>query len=51
MICVLGHDSTLQGYTGSTWASEMNFAMNHTPGVGSLARPGFFVELDDLFYS
>ena len=25
--------------SGSTWADEMNFAMNHAPGVGSIARP------------
>ena len=28
----------LLGYTGSG-ASEMNFAMNHAPGVGLIARP------------
>ena len=32
---VLGHDSTLQGYTGpvTTWANEMHFVMNHAPGA------------------
>ena len=41
MIGVLVHDSTLYGYTGpgTTWASEMNFVMNHAPGTGSIARP------------
>ena len=36
MTGVLGHDSTLQGYTGprTAWANEMNFVMNHVPGVG-----------------
>ena len=40
MIGVLGHDSALQGYTGpgTTWANEMNFVMNLTPGAGSNAR-------------
>ena len=23
----------------TTWANEMNFDMNHTPGAGSIARP------------
>ena len=35
---VLWSDSTLYGYTcsGTTWANEMNFAMNHTPDAGSI---------------
>ena len=38
---VLGHNSALQGYAGSgtTWANDMPFVMNHDPGAGSLARP------------
>ena len=37
----LGPDSALYGYTGTgtTWATEMNFVMNHASGVGSIARP------------
>ena len=37
---VLGHDSAVQGYTGSgtTRANEMNVGMNHVPGVGSIVR-------------
>ena len=29
------------GYTGLgiTWANEMNFVMDHTPGAGSIATP------------
>ena len=34
---VLGHYSALQGYTGTTWANEMNFVMDHFPGAGSIA--------------
>ena len=36
---ILGHDSA-QGYTGleTTWANEMNSAMYHAPGAGSIAR-------------
>ena len=36
MNAVLGHNSALQGYTGSetTWTNEMNFVMNHAPGAG-----------------
>ena len=32
---VLDHDSALQGYTkhGTMWANEMNFVMNHAPGL------------------
>ena len=42
MIVVIGHYSALQGYTGSgtTWAEEMNFVMNHAPDAGSI---------DDIF--
>ena len=38
---VLGHASTLSGYTGPgmTCANDMNFVMNHALGVGSVARP------------
>ena len=38
---VLGHNSALEGYTrqGTTWDNEMNFGMNHAPGVGLIARP------------
>ena len=41
MIAVLGHDTALQGYTGqgTTWANEINYDMNHTPGAGSIPRP------------
>ena len=41
MIDVLGHDFALSGTTGqgTTWASELNFVMNHTPGAGSIAGP------------
>ena len=36
MICVLGHDSALLGYTrqGTTWTDEMNIVMNHARGGG-----------------
>ena len=36
---VLGYKPALQSYTGpgKTWASEMNFAMNHTQGAGPIA--------------
>ena len=39
MIGVLGHDSTLCGYTGlgTAWANEMNFVTNHAAGAGSIA--------------
>ena len=35
---ILGHESTLYGYTGhgTTWANEMNFVLNHAPGAGSI---------------
>ena len=38
---VIGHDSALQGLTRemATWANEINFDMNHAPGVGLIARP------------
>ena len=38
---VLGRDSVLVRlyWAGTTWAYEMNFAMNHAPGARSLARP------------
>ena len=26
-------------WAGTTWANEMNFVMNHSPGVGSIAQP------------
>ena len=41
MNSVLGHDSVLLDYTrlGKTWATEMNFVMNHGLGAGSIARP------------
>ena len=26
-------------YTGTTWANEMNFCMNHAPGAGSITHP------------
>ena len=41
MNSVLGHDSSLKGYTwpGTTWANEMNFVMNHASGAGFIARP------------
>ena len=25
--------------TGTSWANEINFVMNHAPGAGSIARP------------
>ena len=36
MIVALGHDFALKGYAGSgtTWAKEMNFVMDHAPGAG-----------------
>ena len=36
---VIGHNSALQDYTGpgTNWANGMNFAVNHTPGAGSIA--------------
>ena len=36
----LGHNSTLQGYTGQgiIWANEMNFGMKHAPGAGLIIR-------------
>ena len=34
MYGVLGHNSAL-----TTWANEMNFVVNHVPGVGSIAQP------------
>ena len=39
MNAVLGHKSTLFGYTGpgTTWANEMNFVLNHAPGAGLIA--------------
>ena len=38
---VLGYDSVLYGYTGPgiTCTIEMNFHMNHAPGVRSIVRP------------
>ena len=41
LIGVLNHDFALQGYIGpeTTWDNEMNFAMNHGSGEGSIARP------------
>ena len=38
---VLGHDSALPGYTrsGTTWANEMYFVMNHAAGAESIALP------------
>ena len=41
MIGILGHNSALYGYTKpwTTWANELNFAMNHDPNAGSIARP------------
>ena len=39
MIGVLGHDSALQGYTG-TWANEMNFGMKCIPQVQNCPLPG-----------
>ena len=40
MNAVLGHDSALQGNTGTetTWANEMIFVMNHAPGTATV-RP------------
>ena len=38
----LSHDAALpKSYIGpgATWANEMNFGMNHTPGAGSFAQP------------
>ena len=35
-LLVLGHDSALARLH---WANEMNIAMNHAPGAGSIARP------------
>ena len=41
MIGVLDHDSALKSYTGTgtTWAIEVNFVMNHAPGADSIDRP------------
>ena len=41
MNAVLGHNSTLYGYTGlgTIWTNEMYFGMNHPPGSGSVAWP------------
>ena len=37
---VLGHDFALSHTgLGTTWANEMNFTMNHAPGVGLIAQP------------
>ena len=40
-IGVLGHNSTLEGYTGpgTTWVNEMNSVRNHASGARSIARP------------
>ena len=39
-IFVLGHNCVVQGYTGhgTTWANEMNFAIKHAPGAGSITQ-------------
>ena len=37
MNAVLGHNSALVYWVGTTWANEMNFVMNHAPGAGSIA--------------
>ena len=41
MAGVLGHDYALLAYTGpgATWTNKMNFAMNHSPGTGSIVGP------------
>ena len=41
MICVLGHNSALEGYIrpAETLANAMNFRMNHAPDAGSIAWP------------
>ena len=41
IIGVLGHAFALYGCPGpgTTWANEVNFGMNHAPGVGSIAQP------------
>ena len=39
MIGALGLDSALVSGPGTTWANEMNIAMNYAPGAGMIARP------------
>ena len=43
MIEVLGHISALCSYTGpgKTWATEMNFVLNHAPSAGSITHPAY----------